>query len=135
MRGLMLLSEIQVAVFSRVTNANGLLPTILDKKGDGSFKPNDQPYATLAIVPLDNSEPVYSDSVMRSGFILINIFAPDGYGTNEPTKQAEKFVALFPEDLKFDGITIPDLGNIRGAKDDDRKGWFYIPTLIYFEAR
>lgn len=131
----MLLSDIQVAVFSRVTNASGLLHTILDKKGDGKYEPSGQPYATVAIVPLEHREPVYSDSVMKSGFILINVFAPDGYGVNEPTKQAEKFVALFPEDLKFDGITIPDLGNIRGAKDDDRKGWFYIPILIYFEVQ
>ena len=131
----MLLSEIQAAVFSRARQASGLLPIIYDGKGDGSFEAESQPYATLSIVPLDNRERVYCSSTLKSGFILVNVFAPKGYGAFDATLEAEKFIALFPEELEFDGITVPDLGDIKGALNDDKSGWFYIPTLIYFEAR
>ncbi len=132
----MLLSDIQVAVINRIDNAIGLLPTIHGGKADGKYDAGKNPYAMTSIVPLPNQEPVYCDGVMKSGFILVNIFAPNGYGENEPTIQAEKFIALFPEGLEFDGITIPDEGDIKGRIDDkEHMGWFYVPTLIYFEAR
>lgn len=130
----MLLSQIQVAVFTRLNSASGLLPIAYPQKG--IFQSNDQPYAAVSIEPFANREVVYCDGVMRSGYILINVFYPDNSGVVVPTQEAEKFIELFPENLEFDGITIPDTGDIKSAIDDtDHKGWFFIPVLIYFEVR
>jgi|GEM_PF-5368996 len=131
----MLLSEIQDAIFSRVTAESGLLPVITKHSGDGSYHANNQPYIVLSIVPLDSRERVYCDSVLRSGFILANVYAPDGYGVSGPMKEAEKIVALFPEQLQFEGIETPDPANIKGALKSEKPGWFYTSALIYFEAR
>lgn len=131
----MLLSEIQRLTHERVmaNNAN-LVPIIHDRKGDGKFFAAEQPFCKLSIAPLDGTEPVYCDSVMRSGFILANVYGINGHGANDITIEAEKFAALFPEGLQFNGITIPDAPNIRGTQNSEHKGWFYVSTLIYFEA-
>ena len=130
----MKLSDIRRAVAARVDDATGLVPVIHDRKGDGHYKSNGQPYAKVSIAPLDNREPVYCDSVMRSGYILANVYAQNGYGATGATMEAEKFADLFPEELEFAGITIPDEPNIREASDGP-VGWFYVSTVIYFEAR
>jgi len=130
----MLLSEIQLAVHNRTKLDGTLVPIIPDRKGDGYFDNNDQPFCKLSIVPFDNKERVYKDGVMESGFILVNIYAPDGHGSHDLTKEAEKFIALFDEYTEFDGITIPDKSIPKGALDSEHKGWFYVSALIYFEV-
>lgn len=131
----MLLSDIRIAIFARVRAASGLLPVIYEGEADGSYVSGQDPYIKLSIVPLEKQERVYCDMALSSGFILATVCAPDGYGANEPTRQAEALAALFPEDAEFDGIRIPDEADTKGALKSERAGWFYMPTLIYFEVK
>lgn len=135
----MLLSEIQDAIISRIEAPPGLIVgiphVIFQGQGEGDYRRNNQIYASVAIVPLENRERVYCSSVLKSGFILANVFAPDGSGSVEPTQHAEKFLKVFPEGLQFNGITIPDEGDVKGQLPDDKAGWFYTSALIYFEAK
>lgn len=130
----MKLSEIQRAVVARVDGASGLVSVIHDRKGDGKFESGGKPYAKVSVAPLDNREPVYCDSVLRSGFILVNVYAPNGYGALGATEEAEKFAALFPEGLEFSGVRTPNEPNIREPVDSAQEGSFYVSTVIYFEA-
>lgn len=131
----MLLSEIQDACFARIQQASGLIPSIFDRASDGRYHANGKPYASASIVPFEIREPRYCNSVLRSGILLVNVFAPNDYGTVGATLEAEKFAALFPEGLEINELTIPDPANIRGAARSEITGWFYVSTLIYFEAR
>lgn len=131
----MLLSEVRIAIFDRVRTATGLFPVIYEGESDGSYVSGRKPYIKISIVPLEKQQRVYCDKPLSSGFILANVYAPDGHGANEPTQQAEIIAALFPEELEFDGIRIPDADNIKGALKSERKGWFYMSALIYFEVK
>lgn len=130
----MLLSEIQRSIITRITDAR--VPDVFFKEQlTGDYERKNRMFSVVSIRPMDGRERVYCDSVLKSGFILANVFAPDGAGIDEPTKLAEKFLEIFPEELEFDGISIPNLGDIKGALPDDKPGWFYVSTLIYFEAK
>ena len=46
----MLLSEIQTSVFTRIlTDGAAIITTLLDREGDGTFKPGNEPYAIAKI--------------------------------------------------------------------------------------
>ena len=131
----MLLSEIQAAVFGRIDADSSLVPCIHEGKTVGSYQTGNVPYAVASIVPLDNREPTYCDSVMRSGFIFVKVYAPRGHGAWAATVEAERFVALFPEGLELGALSVPDTGDIKGVLNSEIDGWFYVPITIYFEAR
>lgn len=131
----MLLSEIQAAVFSRVDAASDLVPCIHEGKAIGTYQAGGKPYAVVSVVPLDNREPTYCNSVLRSGFVFVRVYAKRGHGAWAATVEAEKFVALFPEGLEIGRLSIPDTGDIKGVLNSEMDDWFYVPITIYFEAQ
>lgn len=132
----MLVSDIQIAVYDRIEAAvlNSEVIRTAKAREDNPFQAGNEMYAEVIIKPFDNQTIAYCGH-LKSGFILVNVYAPSDSGAVAPTKEAERFLALFPEDLEFNGIKIPYTGNIKEPVTDRKNnGWFFVPTPILFEA-
>ena len=126
----MTLNKIQQAVFDRVEAATGLLPIKYQHK---AFNHNGSPYVEMIVSPLDTRAETIDGGDIMPGFIGFNVYVPSDYGVSYPASEGQKFVDLFPRDLRFDGVYIVDTGTIRASVEDDEV-WRFTPVLIPYEA-
>ncbi len=123
------LPDIQLSIYERVEAATGLLPL---KHDDKVFKPNNSAYAELIISPVDTRSETIDGGDILPGFIVFNVYVPRNYGPYYPATEGQKFLDLFPRDLKLGQLRIMNTGTIRAPVENGE--WNFTPVLIEYEA-
>lgn len=126
------LNDIQLTVFNRIESASGLMPfRYQSKKLEPSLEKS--PHAEIIIAPMNTRSETVDGGDILPGYILINIHAPKNHGAFHPASEGQKFLDLFPRDLRMNDIRIKGTGTIQSPADNG-KGWDITPVLIEYEA-
>ena len=123
------LTDIQLAVFERVRDADGLLPIKYQGK---EYAHGDSAYVEVIVSPVETRAETIDGGDIMPGFIQFNVYAPNNYGALYGAIEGQKFVDLFPRDLRLGGMRILNTGTIRGIVEDG--AWDFTPVLIEYEA-